>query len=77
MTGLLMVSVMRFQKGDRVRARKSRARVKAEMIGTVVSVFIILRDIYLVQFDDLPVPSSIEGAVLEPVRDDHELPVEG
>jgi len=72
LTGLLAVSVMRFQIGDRVRARESGARVKAEMIGTVVSVYTVLHDTYQVEFDDLPVPAIIEGAELEPISDAYE-----
>jgi len=72
LTGLLAVNMMRFQEGDRVRARESGARVKAEMIGTVVSVYTVLLDTYQVEFDDLPVPFILDGRALEPVSDDHE-----
>jgi hypothetical protein len=57
----------RFQVGERVRARSSTWYIRAGMIGTIRSVFLPTKKVYLVQFDELPKPEIASEAQLEQV----------
>ena len=54
-----------------------RSTVEAGMIGIVSAVLILLRDTYLVRFDDPPFAAILAEAELEPARDDALLPKRG
>ncbi len=50
------MAAMRFQPGDRVRARFSALLVPAGTLGIVMTVYLTMRDVYEVYFDGRPSP---------------------
>jgi hypothetical protein len=59
------MAAMRFQPGDRVRARVSTPRVQAGALGTVTAVYPTMPNAFEVRFDGQPTPLLMRADELE------------